>query len=252
MSDPTIVLAHGAFGDASSWRSVFDHLGRDEYTILAPAIPLRGVASDASYLGAVIDQIDGPVVLVGHSYSGCVITVAGASDKVVGLVYVAGFAPDQGESITDLQARFPSLAMGNFLQPTQLPDGSVEVSVDPQRFHDIFCADVPDADAAFMAHAQRPLATSAFEDGGRRCCLAREAVLGRVRDRGSSDRCRAAPLFVRSRRLQCDRGRRRLALRAALASGRRRRRHSRGRGGELGKHGRVMPPVSPGFQGHLS
>jgi pimeloyl-ACP methyl ester carboxylesterase len=164
MSNPTSVLAHGAFGDASSWRSVFDHLGRDEYTILAPAIPLRGVASDASYLGAVIDHIDGPVVLVGHSYSGCVITVAGTSDKVVGLVYVAGFAPDQGESITDLQARFPSLAMGNFLEPTQLPDGSVEVSVDPQRFHDIFCADVPGPDAAFMAHSQRPLMTSAFED----------------------------------------------------------------------------------------
>jgi pimeloyl-ACP methyl ester carboxylesterase len=164
MSEPTIVLAHGAFGDASSWRSVCDHLGGDEYSILAAAIPLRGVAGDASYLRAVIDQIDGPVVLVGHSYSGCVITVAGASDKVAGLVYVAGFAPDEGESITDLQARFPSLAMGNFLQPTQLPDGSVEVSVDPQRFHDIFCADVPDADAAFMARAQRPLLTSAFED----------------------------------------------------------------------------------------
>jgi pimeloyl-ACP methyl ester carboxylesterase len=164
MSKPTIVLVHGAFGDASSWRSVFDHLDGDEYTILAAAIPLRGVASDASYLGAVIDQIDGPVVLVGHSYSGCVITVAGASDKVAGLVYVAGFAPDKGESITDLQARFPSLAMGNFLQPTPLPDGNVELSVDPQRFHDIFCADVPDAYAAFMAHAQRPLLASAFED----------------------------------------------------------------------------------------
>jgi pimeloyl-ACP methyl ester carboxylesterase len=164
MSKPTIVLVHGAFGDASSWRSVFDRLEGEEHTILAPAIPLRGVASDASYLGAVIDQIDGPVVLVGHSYSGCVITVAGASDKVVGLVYVAGFAPDEGESITDLQTRFPSLIMGDFLQPRPLPDGGIEVSVDPHRFHDIFCADVPHADAAFMARAQRPLLTSAFED----------------------------------------------------------------------------------------
>src|SRR6266851_1154062 len=113
MSKPTVILAHGAFGDASSWRSVFKHLDSDEYNVLAAAIPLRGVASDVSYLGAVIDQLDGPVVLVGHSYSGCVITVAGASDKVAGLVYVAGFVPDEGESITDLQARFPSLAMGN-------------------------------------------------------------------------------------------------------------------------------------------
>ena len=164
MSKPTIVLVHGAFGDASSWRSVFDHLDRDEYTILAAAIPLRGVASDASYLGAVIDKIDGPVVLAGHSYSGCVITVAGASDKVAGLVYVAGFAPDEGESITDMQARFPSPVMGDFLQQRPLPDGGVEVSVDPERFQNVFCADVPDADAAFMAHAQRPLLAAAFEE----------------------------------------------------------------------------------------
>jgi pimeloyl-ACP methyl ester carboxylesterase len=164
MSKPTVILVHGAFGDASSWRSVFERLDSDEYNVLAAAIPLRGVASDVSYLGAVIDQLDGRVVLVGHSYSGCVITVAGASDKVAGLVYVAGFVPDEGESITDLQGRFPSLAMGNFLQPRPLPDGGVELSVEPQRFHDIFCADVPDADAAFMAHAQRPLLASAFEE----------------------------------------------------------------------------------------
>ena len=164
MSKPTVVLVHGAFGDASSWRSVFERLDSDEYNVLAPAIPLRGVASDASYLGAVVDQLDGPVVLVGHSYSGCVITVAGASDKVAGLVYVAGFAPDEGESITDLQGRYPSLAMGNFLQQRPLPDGSVELSVDPGRFHDIFCADVPEDDARFMAHAQRPLLATAFED----------------------------------------------------------------------------------------
>jgi pimeloyl-ACP methyl ester carboxylesterase len=164
MSKPTVVLVHGAFEDASSWRSVFEHLDSDEYDVLAAAVPLRGVASDASYLGAVIDQLEGPVVLVGHSYSGCVITVAGASDKVAGLVYVAGFVPDQGESISDLQARFPSLAMGNFLQPRPLPDGGVELSVDPQRYHDIFCADVPDADAEFMAHAQRPLVVTAFEE----------------------------------------------------------------------------------------
>ena len=164
MSKPTILLVHGAFGDASSWRSVFDLLNGDEYTLLAAALPLRGVASDVAYLEAVIDQLDGPVVLVGHSYGGCVITVAGVSDKVAALVYVDGFMPDAGESITDLQARFPSLAMGNFLQPRPLPDGSVELSVDPDRFHDIFCADVADDVAAFMAHAQRPLVVTAFEE----------------------------------------------------------------------------------------
>ncbi len=161
MPKPTVVLVHGAFGDASSWRPVFDRLSA-RHTVIAVANPLRGVAADAAHLSAVIDQIDGPIVLVGHSYAGSVITVAGASDKVAGLVYVAGFAPDQGESIADLQGRFPSLAMGNFLQPTPLPDGSAELTVDPQRFHDIFCADVPDADAAFLARAQRPLLASAF------------------------------------------------------------------------------------------
>jgi pimeloyl-ACP methyl ester carboxylesterase len=93
-----------------------------------------------------------------------VITVAGVSDKVAGLVYVAGFAPDEGESITDLQTRYPSLIMDNFLEPRPLPDGGVELSVDPKRVRDIFCPDVPAADAAFMAHAQRPLLESAFED----------------------------------------------------------------------------------------
>src|SRR2546426_1562316 len=164
MSKPTIVLVNGAFGDASSWRGVFDLLDAGEYTLLAAALPLRGVAGDVAYLEAVIDQLDAPVVLVGHSYAGCVITAAGVSDNVAALVYVAGFVPDVGESIADLQGRFPSLAMGDFLQPRPLPDGSVELSVDPDRFQDIFCADVPDDVAAFMAHAQRPLAASAFEE----------------------------------------------------------------------------------------
>jgi pimeloyl-ACP methyl ester carboxylesterase len=164
MTKPTIVLVHGAFGDASSWRGVFDLLDGGEYTLLAAALPLRGLAADVAYLEAVIEQLDGPVILVGHSYAGCVTTVAGVSDKVAALVYVGAFVPDAGESITDLQARFPSLAMGNFLQPRSLPDGSVELSVDPDRFQDIFCADVPDEVAAFMAHAQRPLVASAFEE----------------------------------------------------------------------------------------
>ena len=165
MSKPTIVLVHGAFGDASSWRGVFDLLdGGGEYSLLAAALPLRGVTADVAYLEAVIEQLDGPVVLVGHSYAGCVITVAGVSDKVAALVYVGAFVPDVGESIADLQGRFPSLAMGDFLQPRPLADGSVELSVDPDRFQNILCADVPDDVAAFMAHAQRPLAAAAFEE----------------------------------------------------------------------------------------
>src|SRR3954449_8153587 len=164
MPKPTILLIHGAFADASSWRPVFDRLDGDEYTVVAPPCPLRGVGADAAYVAAVIDQLEAPVVLVGHSYSGCVITVAGASDKVAGLVYVAGFAPDEGESVMDLQGRFPSLTMGNFLQPRPLPDGDVELSVHPERFYNVFCADVADDQAAFMAHSQRPLSATAFEE----------------------------------------------------------------------------------------
>ena len=164
MSSPTIVLVHGAFGDASSWRPVYDRLIADGHTVLAPPNPLRGVPYDASHTASVIDQLEGPVVLVGHSYGGAVITVAGSSDKVAGIVYVAGVAPDEGESVNDLQGRFPSLAMGPLVRPAQLADGSVEVSIDPARFHDVFCADVPDADAAFMAISQRPVSATAFDD----------------------------------------------------------------------------------------
>jgi pimeloyl-ACP methyl ester carboxylesterase len=103
-------------------------------------------------------------VLVGHSYGGAVITVAGSSDKVAGLVYVAGVVPDEGESVNDLQERFPSLTMGPLVRPTSLPDGSVEASIDPARFHEVFCADLPDADAAFMAISQRSVSATAFDD----------------------------------------------------------------------------------------
>jgi pimeloyl-ACP methyl ester carboxylesterase len=164
MTSPTILLVHGAFADASIWRRVYDHLARDGDTVLAPPNPLRGIPYDASYTESLIDQLEEPVVLVGHSYGGAVITVAGSSDKVAGLVYVAGVVPDEGESVNDLQGRFPSLAMGPLVQPTQLPDGSVEISIDPARFPDVFGADLPADDAAFRAISQRPVAATAFED----------------------------------------------------------------------------------------
>jgi pimeloyl-ACP methyl ester carboxylesterase len=164
MPSPTIVLVHGAFGDASSWRPVFDRLVGDGHTVLAPPNPLRGIPYDVSYAASVIDQLEGPVVLVGHSYGGAVITVAGSSDKVAALVYVAGVVPDEGESVNDLQGRFPSLAMGPLVQPLSLPDGSLELSIDPARFHDVFCADLPAADAAFMASSQRTVSATAFDD----------------------------------------------------------------------------------------
>jgi pimeloyl-ACP methyl ester carboxylesterase len=164
MSKPTIVLVHGAFADASIWRRVYDHLARDGHTVLAPPNPLRGLPYDASYTRSVIDQLEGPVVLVGHSYGGAVITVAGSSDKVAGLVYVAGVVPDEGESVNDLQGRFPSLAMGPLVRPAELAGGSVEISIDPARFPGVFGADVAADDAAFRAISQRPVAATAFDD----------------------------------------------------------------------------------------
>ena len=143
---------------------MYDHLARDGHSVFAPPNPLRGLPSDASYTESLIDQLDGPVVLVGHSYGGAVITVAGSSDKVAGLVYVAGVVPDEGESVNDLQGRFPSLAMGPLIRPAELPDGSVEVSIDPARFPDVFGADLPADDAAFRAISQRPVAATAFDD----------------------------------------------------------------------------------------
>jgi pimeloyl-ACP methyl ester carboxylesterase len=164
MSEPTIVLIHGAFVDASTWRPVHDLLTRDGYTVLAPPNPLRGLPYDAAHTASLIDALDGPIVLVGHSYGGAVITVAGESDKVTGLVYVAGVAPDEGESVNDLQARFPSLAMGPLVRPTELPDGSVEISIDPEQFPNVFGPDVTAEDAAFMAISQRPVSATAFDD----------------------------------------------------------------------------------------
>jgi len=102
---PTIVLVHGAFADASSWNGVIERLQRQGYTVIAPANPLRGVSADSAYTASLLSQIDGPVLLVGHSYGGAVITNAAASaPNVVGLVFVAAFAPDEGENLGDLSA----------------------------------------------------------------------------------------------------------------------------------------------------
>src|SRR5712672_458314 len=233
MPSPTIVLVHGAFGDASSWRPVYDRLAGDGHAVLAPPNPLRGLPYDASFTASVIDQIEGPVVLAGHSYGGAVITVAGSSDEVAGLVYVAGVAPGEGESVNDLQGRFPSLAMGPLVRPAQLADGSVEVSIDPARFDDVFCADVPDAVAATGRRETAMHAASGRGHGVRRSrgrrCLADEAVLGGVRHGGLPGRTGAPPLLLRPRRLHGHRGRRRLPLPDAVAAGHRRERHSRGR-----------------------
>src|SRR5436189_4971696 len=108
MADPTLVLVHGAFADASGFRGLYDELLGEGVTVVAPPNPLRGLSGgDGDYLKAVIAGIDGPVLLVGHSYGGSVITAAGTADNVVGLVYISGFAPDEGQNLTHPQSRFP-------------------------------------------------------------------------------------------------------------------------------------------------
>jgi pimeloyl-ACP methyl ester carboxylesterase len=165
MAAPTIVLVHGAFADASGFRGLYDALLDEDLTILAPPNPLRGLSGgDGKYLESVIAEIDGPVLLVGHSYGGSVITAAGTADNVVGLVYISGFAPDEGENLTDLQSKFPAPGIIPYIVQHELPDGGNEFTLAAEGFHESFCADLPAADAAFYAVSQRPLAGVALTE----------------------------------------------------------------------------------------
>ena len=165
MAEPTIVLVHGAFADASGFRGLYDKLLGEDLTIVAPPNPLRGLTGgDGDYLKGVVAEIDGPVLLVGHSYGGSVITAAGTADNVVGLVYISGFAPDEGENLTDLQSKFPAPGIVPYIVEHKLADGGPEFTLSPEGFHESFCADIPAEDAAFYAISQRPLAGTALTE----------------------------------------------------------------------------------------
>lgn len=165
---PTVVLVHGAFADAASWTGVVKDLQRHGIPVLAPPNPLRGLASDAAYIASLTAQIDGPAVLVGHSYGGAVITVAGAAENVVGLVYVAAYAPERGESLGELQERFPlSPLVGSLVErsyPVPGAEPAVEVTIEPAAFPEIFAADLPAEVTRVLAVTQRPLAAGAFTE----------------------------------------------------------------------------------------
>lgn len=166
---PTIVLVHGAFADASSWSGVIQRLQRDGYPVIATANPLRGLSSDATYLRSVLDTVEGPVVLAGHSYGGSVITQAAAGDPdVKALVYIAAFIPNVGESAGELAAKFPGSTLGETLDSASypLPGGGTgtELTIQQDRFHQQFAADVPATTAAIMAATQRPVTTLALEE----------------------------------------------------------------------------------------
>ena len=167
-SGPTVVLVHGAFADASGWADVIERLMAARLPVLAIVNPLRGVRADAAYVAGVISQIPGPVLAVGHSYGGAVITNAGSmAGNVVGLVYVAAFAPDEGETLQEIEGRSRDSILGPALRQMDYPAGPGgevmgELSIDPALFHEAFAADLPERRTAVMAVSQRPVSVVAF------------------------------------------------------------------------------------------
>jgi pimeloyl-ACP methyl ester carboxylesterase len=167
-TSPTVVLIHGAFADAGSWAGVVQRLLAEGIEVRALVNPLRGIAADAAYVASAIGQIPGPVLAVGHSYGGAVITnAATAAGNVVGLVYVAAFAPDEGESLLDVEGGSRDSVLASALRPAQYPAGSgsaTELYVDKDQFHDVFAADLPAEQSAVLAVSQRPAAEAAFAE----------------------------------------------------------------------------------------
>jgi pimeloyl-ACP methyl ester carboxylesterase len=163
---PTIVLVHGAFADSTSWDRVTAKLIADGYPVIAAANPLRSVAGDAAFVGSLVKSIPGPVVLVGHSYGGNVISVAGGDNgNVKSLVYVAALAPEVGESASSLSGKFPGSTLGPTLAPpVALPGGGKDLYIQQSKFHAEFAADVPAKVAALMAVNQRPVTDAALNE----------------------------------------------------------------------------------------
>jgi pimeloyl-ACP methyl ester carboxylesterase len=161
---PTIVLVHGAFAESASWNGVIEVLARDGYPVVAAANPLRGVSSDAASVATVVGSIGGPVVLVGHSYGGPVITEAAQrASNVKALVYVAAFAPDVGETCLELTGKFPGSTLAKALAaPVALAGGAHDLYIDQSKFPHQFAADVPLAQAKLMAATQRPVTDAAL------------------------------------------------------------------------------------------
>ena len=175
MSEPTntdmatVVLVHGAFADASSWNGVIARLQDEGVPVTAPANPLRGIAADAAYLASVLAQIEGPVLAVGHSYGGAVITNAATNAKnVVGLVYVAAFAPDEGETLGAVEAGSKDSVLNSALlnraYPTAGGGSATESYIDPAKAREAFAGDLSDEQAALIAATQRPVSEFAFSE----------------------------------------------------------------------------------------
>ena len=165
---PTVVLVHGGWDNSTGWNAVVERLVRSGYPVIAPANPLRSLASDAEYVSSILDTIEGPVVLVGHSYGGAVITNAAVGhDNVEALVYIAGFAPAAGESLFQLVTMNPGSEIGPgtlITRPYPLPDGSqgIDLYLTREGLGTAFAADVPRKVADQMHATQRPFSEAAF------------------------------------------------------------------------------------------
>jgi pimeloyl-ACP methyl ester carboxylesterase len=166
----TVVLVHGAFADASSWTGVIERLQKAGVRVTAPANPLRGIAIDSAYLASFLTQIPGPVLAVGHSYGGAVITNAATQAKnVVGLVYVAAFAPEEGERLGEIENGSKDSVLNSALFTLNYPTGqgaqtAVEFAINPAQLQVAFAADLSAEQAALLAATQRPVAEAAFSE----------------------------------------------------------------------------------------
>jgi pimeloyl-ACP methyl ester carboxylesterase len=162
---PTIVLIHGAFADSASWAGVIERLPADQ-RVIAVANPLRSLASDAKSVSDVVRRIDGPVVLVAHSYGGAVMSNVDAdAGDIVGLVYVNAFAPLPGENCFQLAGMFPGSMVGEeTVWPVPRSDGTTDFYIAPESFHAVFCQDLPAPQAALMAATQRPATQEALTE----------------------------------------------------------------------------------------
>jgi pimeloyl-ACP methyl ester carboxylesterase len=166
----TVVLVHGAFADASGWSGVIERLQAAGLSVTAPPNPLRSAIHDSAYIASFINQIPGPVLAVGHSYGGVVISNAATNAKnVVGLVYVAAFAPDEGETLLAIEGNSRDSILVTALLPFQYPTGqddqtAVEFVIDPAKFNEAFAADLPMEQTVVMAATQRPASERAFSE----------------------------------------------------------------------------------------
>ena len=162
---PTVVLVHGAFAESGGWGPVVERLHAEGHPVIAAANPLRSVAYDAAQVRALVDSVEGPVVLVGHSYGGMVISKAAVdAANVTALVFVAAFAPEAGESGASLSGQFPGSTLGETLRPVPLPDGGEDVYVAQELYRTQFAADVPQEQARLMAATQRPITVAALNE----------------------------------------------------------------------------------------